>query len=184
MQKWRWLSISTRSYICKENEDGTYTGIYCHSDGYLTYNGAMLIDHYKDREKVEKLISLGDMSSLNVNVDPDTSKEHNFDNRQEDVCVFYGRDRGEKDTEAQIVNPHKFNSSESMIEYCYIYGLDNKWKYFECGRSDKINLEDVEKALEKEYKRLGFPRPANRYGFYFPDEIEAFKNKANEEAEM
>lgn len=38
--------MSTRSLICKEQQDGTYYGIYCHSDGYLTYNGAMLLDHY------------------------------------------------------------------------------------------------------------------------------------------
>ena len=54
--------MSTRSYICIENEDKSISGIYCHSDGYLTYNGAMLLDHYSDREKVKELISLGDLS--------------------------------------------------------------------------------------------------------------------------
>ena len=53
--------MSTRSYICKENEDGTITGSYCHCDGYLTYNGAMLIDHYNTKERVDKLLSLGNM---------------------------------------------------------------------------------------------------------------------------
>jgi len=176
--------LSTRSYICKENQDGTYTGIYCHSDGYLTYNGAMLIDHYKDREKVEKLISLGDMSILKPNIEPDPNKEHTFDNRQEEVCVFYGRDRDEEGIEPQIVNLQNFNGPDSMIEYCYVYGLDDKWKYFECGITNKVELKDVEEAINKEYKRLGFPRPENTYGFYFPDEIEKLKSKSNDEAEM
>ena len=49
--------MSTRSYICIENENKSISGIYCHSDGYLTYNGAMLLDHYSDREKVKELIN-------------------------------------------------------------------------------------------------------------------------------
>ena len=36
-------------------DDDKYKTIYCHSDGYLTYNGAMLLDHYSDKTKVEKL---------------------------------------------------------------------------------------------------------------------------------
>ena len=54
--------MSTRSYICRENEDGTITGSYCHCDGYLTYNGAMLLDHYSTKERVDKLLSFGNMS--------------------------------------------------------------------------------------------------------------------------
>ena len=42
--------MSTRSLICKQIDKNLYEAIYCHSDGYLTYNGAMLIDHYKDEE--------------------------------------------------------------------------------------------------------------------------------------
>ena len=97
--------MSTRSYICIENEDKSISGIYCHSDGYLTYNGAMLLDHYSDREKVKELISLGGLSTLLPKLHPDKSKPHSFDydKRQEDVCVFYGRDRGESGNEAHEV---------------------------------------------------------------------------------
>ena len=41
--------MSTRSFICVEQDDGSYKGVYCHSDGYLTYNGAMLLDHYNSQ---------------------------------------------------------------------------------------------------------------------------------------
>ena len=54
--------MSTRSFICVEQDDGSYKGVYCHSDGYLTYNGAMLLDHYNSREKADALIALGDLS--------------------------------------------------------------------------------------------------------------------------
>ena len=43
--------MSTRSMICMKLKDDNYKSIYCHSDGYLEYNGAMLIDYYKDRKK-------------------------------------------------------------------------------------------------------------------------------------
>ena len=44
--------MSTRSLICEELDNGKYKTIYCHSDGYLTYNGAMLIEHFNDRKKL------------------------------------------------------------------------------------------------------------------------------------
>ncbi len=162
--------MSTRSYILKENDDGTYIGIYCHNDGYLSYNGAMLIDHYKNREKVEKLISLGNMSSLNIYLDPDPSKEHSFDDRQEDVSVFYQRDRGEEGQEACNITLEELNDPSSWIEYCYIYTKDNKWSYFKCGELDK-GLKDLEEGLNEEYKNLGFNRPEGYYGFYTEDDI-------------
>ena len=44
--------MSTRSMICMKDEGDKYKCIYCHSDGYLEHNGAILIDHYKDKEKL------------------------------------------------------------------------------------------------------------------------------------
>ena len=143
--------MSTRSYICMETEQGRYVGIYCHHYGYLAYNGAMLIDHYSDREKVEKIISLGDMSTLSENINPIPLKEHSFDNPQEGVTVFYGRDRGEKGTEAKEVTLDDINADDSWIEYCYVYGLDGKWRYMEC-KVGKPCLKDLIQGLKEEYE--------------------------------
>ena len=142
--------MSTRSYICRENADGTYTGIYCHHDGYLDYNGAMLLKHYADREKVDKLFSLGCLSSLCPNLDPDPNKPHSFDydKRQDGVCVFYGRDRGENDQEAFPVELNKLYEN-CGIEYCYVFTRDGKWKYFRPENSAVI-LRDVETDLNVE----------------------------------
>ena len=49
--------MSTRSLIGIQREKDKFEVIYCHSDGYPTYNGAMLLDHYSDKEKVEKLLN-------------------------------------------------------------------------------------------------------------------------------
>ena len=96
--------MSTRSYIAKQIDTNKYLTIYCHSDGYLTYNGAMLIDYYNTEEKVDALLKLGNISFLEKKLYPDPGKEHSFDydKRQEGVVVAYGRDRGDKDSEAFV----------------------------------------------------------------------------------
>ena len=172
--------MSTRSYICIENEDKSITGIYCHSDGYLTYNGAMLLDHYSDREKVKELISLGDLSTLLPKLHPDKDKPHSFDydNRQDDVCVFYGRDRGENGVQATTVELEKLDK-DIFIEYVYVLGLDNKWRYFEGGSFKETGLMSVEKGLSDEYKNLGFERPKDVYGYFTEKDIEYYKDLQN-----
>ena len=172
--------MSTRSYICIENDDKSISGIYCHSDGYLTYNGAMLLDHYSDREKVKELISLGDLSTLLPKLHPDKDKPHSFDfdKRQDDVCVFYGRDRDEIGVEPTTVDLEKLDK-DIFIEYVYVFGLDNKWRYFEGGDYKKTGLMLVEDGLNAEYEELGFDRPKDVYGFYTDEDIKHYKDLQN-----
>ena len=47
--------MSTRSNISIKRKDGTYDKIYCHSDGYLEYNGRILDTFYKDEQKICEL---------------------------------------------------------------------------------------------------------------------------------
>ena len=56
--------MGNRSFICVEKDNGKFLGIYCHWNGYLAYNGAILYKYYKERKNVETLISLGSLSSL------------------------------------------------------------------------------------------------------------------------
>lgn len=56
--------MSTRSYIAMKTSEATYKGVYCHYDGYLDYNGVMLLEHYNSKERVEELLSYGNISSL------------------------------------------------------------------------------------------------------------------------
>ena len=77
--------------------------VYCHWDGYLEHNGAILQEYY-DSAKANNLVALGDMSTLR----PQIGEKHafsQFDLPPEEVeaykeltrdwCTFYGRDRGE-----------------------------------------------------------------------------------------
>lgn len=171
--------MSTRSYICRENGDGTYTGIYGHSDAYLTHNGAILIDHYTDRDKVDKLISLGCLSYLQPQIEPDPNQPHGFEYsaRQDGVCVFYGRDRGETEQQAFPVTLNEVGKND-WIEYCYVFTRDGTWKYFETDgeNTDKpFVLRDVEADLNAKFKDYGIERPSNDYGWFSKEEVAKLK---------
>lgn len=109
------IIISTRSYIAKKIGEDEYLTIYCHADGYLTYNGAMLLDHYNTPERVDALLALGDLSTLQEKLEPDPNLPHSFDynERQEGVTVAYGRDRGETGTEARVATLADLNDESN-----------------------------------------------------------------------
>lgn len=134
----------------------------------------MLLDHYDTKERVDKLLSLGSMSSLGTSIEPDPSMPHTFDDRQEDVTVFYGRDRHEKGMEARNLNLEDIDSPDSWIEFCYVFGQDGKWRYFQCGHLSE-GMKDLKEGLKEEYSKLGYPRPEGYYGFYTAKEIEKLR---------
>ena len=140
--------MSTRSYICMEVGDNRYKTIYCHFDVYLDYNGKMLTEYYNDRARVEKLLELGDLSILREKIDPAPDRRHGFDfnEQQKDVCVFYGRDRGDEGAAARIMTMEELDDPENWTEYVYIFNRDGEWKYFESGQSWK-GLRDVREDL-------------------------------------
>ncbi len=165
--------MSTRSFIAKQIGDDEYLTIYCHSDGYLSYNGAMLIDHYNSEEKVDELLKLGDLSCLCKKLNPDPSKPHSFDydERQEDVTIAYGRDRGDKNIEAQTLTMKQLDDPDNWTDYVYIFNKDNGWKYFKSGQSEK-GLRDIEEDLKEEYAMYGTERIPNHYGFVTQDIVD------------
>lgn len=173
--------MSTRSMIVMEQEDGEYLGIYCHCDGYLTHNGAILVDHYSEREKVAKLISFGDLSYLAPSVNPSIEKPHSFDKPQRGVCIFYGRDRGETSTEATVLNLRELEE-DPWIEYTYVFGLDNKWKYFEYKGLDS-GLKSADGELDKIFKEWNFIRPEGVYGWYTKSDIAALQTRKDRQVE-
>jgi len=95
--------------------------IYCHWDGYPSHNGKILLEKYNSQEQAEKLINLGDLLLLDDNADK--PEGHTFDHPVEGYCVAYGRDRGEKDTEART-----YKNVEEIDEQKYnYYWNDEKW---------------------------------------------------------
>ncbi len=141
--------MSTRSEIGTLNDDGTITSIYCHWDGYPEYNGVILFKYYTDEKIVRELIKNGDLSSLHENIEPDKNSEHSFDNPQENVCIYYHRDRGEEWTHTSYrtysnIKEWKKVVKEGWQEYLYLF-INGKW-YFS-STYNKIKLKDLKKAL-------------------------------------
>lgn len=93
--------MSTRSNINVKVGD-VYHSVYCHYDGYLSGVGSMLALHYNSQELAEKLVSHGDLSSVDESCEK--PEGHSYDNQVKGYCVYYGRDRDEEGTGFIVVD--------------------------------------------------------------------------------
>jgi len=112
--------------------------VYCHWDGYLDFNGKLLMEHY-DSSKANHLVALGDLSSLRPEVFIPEGVEHSFNSPAENITVFYGRDRGETGTEWKTdASFEEFleRADSCGAEYYYIM-RDGEWYVGNTYKSDK-----------------------------------------------
>lgn len=107
--------------------------IYCHWDGYPSHNGKILLEFYNTDEKVNELLSLGNISSLREKLKPEDGQEHDFDNPAKNVTIAYHRDRGE---------PLEFWTEGCGEDYFYVFH-ESEW-YFKSTYDDDdyYNLKD------------------------------------------
>jgi len=63
--------MGTSSMIGVYNEDGSVTATYCHYDGYLAYNGRLLVESYNTPERANAVANAGYLSSLTTDLDHD-----------------------------------------------------------------------------------------------------------------
>lgn len=143
--------MSTRSRIAIKQKDNTYKSIYCHSDGYPSYNGVILKNCYSDPIKLNMLLNLGDISSLNERIIPELNKVHSFSNSQKYTTVAYHRDREEElhfKTHDTIDDLIKY-TCESDQEYLYVFD-NNKWKFAKTDfkQPDLVEFEDLEEYIK------------------------------------
>lgn len=136
--------MATRSRIGIQNENGSVTSIYCHWDGYPENNGEILVMHYKEREKVQKLIDLGSISSLAPEVD--APEGHTFENPVKGVTVAYHRDRGEPHQQQQHISPENFFASD-IEEYGYLFTLEGEWLVKDGGSSKRAQPQKLASIL-------------------------------------
>lgn len=111
--------MSTGSTIAILKTDGTVEQISADYDGDIASNGAILLIHYRDPQKVKELISLGNVRALEKNIHLDPNVEHKLKDPQEYVTTFYGRDDGESGEEAK-----KYKSFDDYIENVNYQGYD------------------------------------------------------------
>lgn len=140
--------MATRSRIAIEDQDGTVRSIYCHWDGYPDHHGPILLEHYQTQEKVESLIALGSISSLNKNVEIPEGVTHNFDNPADGIVVAYHRDRGEELSVKAHGNVKAFAESD-IEQYGYVFTAAGEWLFIDGNRDDRETIL-LEKAFTPE----------------------------------
>ena len=121
--------MATRSTIALEFADGTIGQVYSHWDGYLAHNGKMLFENYSNPFILRDLIDLGSISSLAPTIGTKHPFSHydngmtlvEFNNQYGNMTTFYGRDRGETNTEAKYFKDYEdFKANCQQEEYDYI----------------------------------------------------------------
>ena len=106
--------MSTRSEIAVQKTDGSIASVYCHSDGYLEYNGVMLNKHYSTYDKALSIIEQNDCSSLG-----ETIEESRFYNSWRD------EDTESKKFDNEYHFMQKFGDN-IFAEYIYLF-KDDDW---------------------------------------------------------
>lgn len=106
--------MATRSLIGLQLPDGKILSVYCHNDGYLSWNGRILRGSYITVEQVEALLRLGNLSVLEETLE---------------ACYAYGRNRGDEGQEAEVTENRKaFIESGSWVNYLYLF-RNGEWFY-------------------------------------------------------
>ena len=120
--------MGTRSNIAVEQPNGEVVVTYCHWDGYPTYNGQMLNDHYNNHSKANELVNQGYISGLKETV------AKSIEDR------------------ANIQPPMKYASLNAFIkdiswdiEYAYIYS-HNQWY---CNDDNLMNIDPDTFEIDK-----------------------------------
>ena len=134
--------MGTRSRIGVMHGDNLKS-VYCHWDGYLDHNGRILLANY-DSTKANFLVALGDISSLGSEIgekhafsqfDLPADQVEAFKALTEDMCTFYGRDRGEDGTKAKRFADFKdYRANHQYEEYEYCLRTDGHWYVSQYGR--------------------------------------------------
>lgn len=125
--------MSTRSNIAIERKNKTVEVVYCHWDGYLSNNGQILLDNYKDIDKINNLILKGDISSLGENIEG---------------CNFY-EDENYSARFFESLDEYLKQVDTLCIEYIYIFSeSEGKWYYIETNDNWKFKKPVTKEQLK------------------------------------
>lgn len=136
--------MATRSFISIKHSDDTFSGVYCHWDGYPEFTGKVLKEDYRDRQKVIELIDGGNMSSIktrNTWTSGPTLRDEKGEYIVDDQGMImskndrnpqplYHSERGDSD-----VDPKHFNSEKEMFDYAKDSGCEYLYTYEDSGEN-------------------------------------------------
>ena len=127
--------MSTRSVIGILQDDKTVNSVYCHFDGYPEHTGYFLKKFFDTTEKVNNLISNGDISSL-VSSQNWNREKHPMINNKQVLKTLYYVDRPEP---WETIKPQKhkdlleFFKRDDGDEYKYLFLPSGNWNYRQNG---------------------------------------------------
>jgi len=143
--------MSTNSTIAVQHKDGSVSQVYCHWDGYVSWNGKMLLEHYNSLLAAEKLVALGDISSLNRSIAGGVG--HTFNDPIKGETVFYGRDRNDPNTAPSVfATLSDYYSKFDGQEYNYLF-RNGEWEvhsYNSDGWTSVAEALEIESAARAE----------------------------------
>ena len=131
--------MATRARIAIELTDGSIISSYHHWDGYPAGLGFNLISHWDDPKVLLQAIRLGDASHWGKRIDP--INEHSFDSPEENVNVYYGRDRGESNVDPISFPDFQIFADDYAMageEYAYCLRRDGTWSMIDRYAGDVI----------------------------------------------
>jgi hypothetical protein len=127
--------MATRSLIAMVKEDKSIQTIYCHWDGYPTYVGLQLEFNYRDPETIQKLLDLGDRSSLTGTPSADSS--YAVVQNQEIKSWTYS-------------SIEEFNAADKFgADYVYLW--DKEWQVFESDFDNNLTRLGTIDSIEIRY---------------------------------
>jgi hypothetical protein len=137
--------MSTRSIIAATLPNNSIRAVYCHSDGYPSWNGRYLMNYWHSAGRAALVTSLGDMSTLGKVM----GKKHDFGwrgkmyseaNHVREQCGW-SYDRHD---EAEAVVLAEGNYPQAVEEWCLFYGRDRGMDPMEWGTTVQTVPELVE----------------------------------------
>lgn len=127
--------MATRSRIGTLNKDGSIRYVYCHWDGYPSWNGKVLLDKYSTQEKVDELLDMGDISQL----------EESIAN-----SVFYHRNRW---MSWENVQPTIVETMDEFLDLCdeeYVYFFKDGTWYVADHMNKEFHVLDLSNVEDKD----------------------------------
>lgn len=139
--------MSTPSFIGVLCKEGIIKFVYCHSDGYPSYLGKMLLEHYNTPELATALVDLGSLSMVRERLAPDEGECHTFkkpvrESPKGGITTAYHRDRKEHlcinkgvidgpDISTNAKKVFLDIAKSNYIPYVYLYDVAEK-QWFAC----------------------------------------------------
>lgn len=117
--------MSTRSIIAIQDNKTECLAVYCHWDGRPDHQMPILNDKYNLPVSIRKLLSGGDMSSL------ETERTWELGKKRKKQPLYY-RERGDKDIDMSRIKIDDLagHADACWAEYIYLYRGVKGWSYW------------------------------------------------------